>query len=156
MLRLGIDDYIVKPFHASELRARVYNLLHNLAERRRFNDTPAEPDDIRTESPEAETFRERVRTFVLKRIRTMDVSVYDLAYELSMSERQLYRLSRSLTGCTPAQLVKEVRLQKAYELLLSGAINKLDDVAKQVGFEDANYFARQFHDRFGKRPTDFL
>lgn len=156
MLRLGIDDYIVKPFSAPELRTRVYNLLHNLEERRRFDATPVEPDDIPIESPEAETLRERVTVFVLKRIKNTGVSVYDLAYELGMSERQLYRLAKSLTGCTPAQLVKEVRLQKAYELLLSGTIYKLADVTKQVGFEDPNYFARQFYDRFGKRPTDFL
>lgn len=156
MLRLGIDDYIVKPFSAPELRVRVYNLLHNLEERRRFDDTPVEADDIPIESPEAETFRERITVFVLKRIRNTGVSVYDLAYELGMSERQLYRLAKSLTGCTPAQLVKEVRLQKAYELLLSGTIHKLADVTKQVGFEDSNYFARQFYNRFGKRPTEFL
>ena len=156
MLRLGIDDYIVKPFSAPELRVRVYNLLHNLEERRRFDATPAETDDISMESPEAETFRERITAFVLKRIRNTGVSVYDLAYELGLSERQLYRLAKSLTGCTPAQLVKEVRLQKAYELLLGGTIHKLADVTKQVGFEDPNYFARQFYERFGKRPTDFL
>jgi len=156
MLRLGIDDYMVKPFSAPELRVRVYNLLHNLEERRRFDATPVEQDDIPQESPEAETFRERITGFVLKKITNMNVSVYDLAYELGMSERQLYRLSKSLTGCTPAQLVKEVRLQKAYELLLGGTINKLSDVTKQVGFEDPNYFARQFYERFGKRATDFL
>ncbi len=156
MLRLGIDDYIVKPFSAPELRVRVYNLLQNLEERRRFDATPVEPDDIPVESPEAEIFRERITTFVLKRIRSTGVSVYDLAYELGLSERQLYRLAKSLTGCTPAQLVKEVRLQKAYELLLGGTIQKVADLTKQVGFEDINYFARQFYDRFGKRPTDFL
>ncbi|MES2329701.1 MAG: response regulator [Bacteroidota bacterium] len=156
LLRLGIDDYIVKPFHAPELRARVYNLLYNQEERRRFETTPAEPDDISVESAEAQTFREQVTVFVLKRLRTMEVSVYDLAYELNMSERQLYRLAKNLTGCTPAQLVKEVRLQKAYELLLGGTIHKLTDVTKQVGFENPNYFARQFYERFGKRPTDFF
>jgi signal transduction histidine kinase/DNA-binding NarL/FixJ family response regulator len=156
MLRLGIDDYIVKPFSAPELRVRVYNLLHNLEERRRFDAAPVDPDDIPIESPEAQMFRERIIAFVLKRIRNSGVSVYDLAFELGMSERQLYRLAKTLTGCTPAQLVKEVRLQKAYELLLGGTIQKVADLTKQVGFEDIDYFARQFYDRFGKRPTDFL
>lgn len=156
ILRLGIDDYIIKPFSAPELSVRVYNLLHNLEERRQFDAAPIDPDDIPAESPEAQMFRERVVAFVLKRIRNASVSVYDLAFELSLSERQLYRLAKSLTGCTPAQLVKEVRLQKAYELLLGGTIQKVADLARQVGFEDINYFARQFYDRFGKRPTDFL
>jgi signal transduction histidine kinase/DNA-binding response OmpR family regulator len=156
MLRLGIDDYIVKPFDASELRVRVYNLLTNLEERRQFESNPPEHDDIPAESKEAQQFRQRITEFVLARMKTVEVSVYDLAYELSMSERQLYRLSKTMAGCTPAQLIKEVRLQKAYELLLSGTIYKVDDVARQVGFENSGYFSRQFYERFGKRPTEFL
>jgi signal transduction histidine kinase/DNA-binding response OmpR family regulator/tetratricopeptide (TPR) repeat protein len=156
MLRLGIDDYLVKPFNATELRVRVYNLLYYLDERRQFMALPAEQDDIVLDSKESEEFRKKVSSFVLARMKTIDVSVYDLAYELSMSERQLYRLSKKLTGYTPAQLIKEVRLQKAYELLIGGTINKVDDVSKQVGFEDSNYFSRQFFGRFGKRPTEFL
>jgi YesN/AraC family two-component response regulator len=156
MLRLGIDDYLVKPFNADELRVRVYNLLSNLEERREFEQKPVEPDDIPVTAVEAEEFRSKVSEFVLSRMKTINVSVYDLAYQLNMSERQLYRHAKSLTGCTPAQLIKEVRLQRAYELLLSGTINKLDDVARQVGFEDAAYFARQFYQRFGKRPNEFF
>ncbi|GAA4466758.1 hypothetical protein GCM10023093_21360 [Nemorincola caseinilytica] len=156
LLRLGIDDHIVKPFDASELRARVYNLLTNLRERRQFESVPSEPDDIPLESNEAETFKERISEFVLARMKTIDVSVYDLAYELGMSERQLYRFAKRVTGCTPAQLIKEVRLQKAYELLVSGSVHKVEYAAKQVGFDDASYFSRQFYERFGKRPADFL
>ncbi|MCW3120970.1 MAG: todS [Flavipsychrobacter sp.] len=156
ILRLGIDDYIVKPFSAMELRVRVYNLLHNLQERRQFETKPSEADDILVESEDAGIFRERVTAFVLGRIKIIDVSVYDLAYELSMSERQLYRVAKKLTGCTPAQLIREVKLQRAYELLISGIIYKIDDVARQVGYEDSNYFSRQFLERFGKRPSHFL
>jgi signal transduction histidine kinase/CheY-like chemotaxis protein len=156
MLRLGIDDYIVKPFNAAELRVRVYNLLNNLEERRQFAAKPVEQDDIPVESKEAEGFRDKITEFVLARMKRGDISVYDLAFDLALSERQLYRLSKSLTGCTPAQLIKEVRLQKAYELLLSGNIYKVDDVAKQVGYDDSNYFSRQFLERFGKRPSEFL
>jgi DNA-binding response OmpR family regulator len=156
MLRLGIDDYMVKPFNATELRVRVYNLLYNQEERRQFAAKPVEQDDISLDGKQAEEFKDRIAGFVLERMKTIDVSVYDLAYELGMSERQLYRLAKKLTGCTPAQLIKEVRLQKAYELLLSGTIYKVDDVSKQIGFEDPNYFSRQFYERFGKRPAEFL
>lgn len=156
MLRLGIDDYIVKPFDATELKVRVYNLLTNLEERRQFESDPAEQEDILVEGPEADEFRQRVTAVVLTRMKTIDVSVHELANEMAVSERQLYRLAKSLTGCTPAQLIKEVKLQRAYELLLTGDIYKVEDVAKQVGFEDANYFSRQFLERFGKRPTQFL
>ena len=156
MLRMGVDDLLLKPFRAAELRIRVYNMLTNLAERKLFDHLPTEPDDIAVDSKEADEFRNRIREFVLSRLKNINVSVYDLAYELGVSERQLYRFAKSLTGYTPAQLIKEVRLQKAYELLVSGEINKIEDVAKRVGFESAGYFSRQFFDRFGKRPTEFL
>ena len=156
MLRMGIDDYIVKPFNADELRVRVYNLLNNSAKRKTYVLEPAEPEDIPLESKEAEEFKTKVTEFVLTRIKNPNVSVYDIAYGLAMSERQLYRLAKSLTGCSPAQLIKEVRLQKAYELLSGGTITKLEEVSKQVGFETANYFSKQFYERFGKRPTEFL
>jgi signal transduction histidine kinase/DNA-binding response OmpR family regulator len=156
MLQMGVDDYIVKPFNAAELRIRAYNLLNNYTERLLFIKQPAEPDDIQAESKEAEELRKKITDFVLVRLKNVTISVFDIAYELSISERQLYRLSKSLTGCTPAQLIKEVRLQKAYELLLTGDIYKVEDVSRRVGFETPAYFSRQFFERFGKRPTEFL
>lgn len=156
LLRLGVDDYMVKPFNAEELQARVYNLLNNYAARKDFVAQPAEPGDIPAEGPEAEEFRQKVTEFVLGRLKRSDVSVNDLAYELSMSERHLHRTAKSLTGYSPSQLIKEVKLQKAYQLLQSGEINKIDDVARRVGFEKASYFSQQFFERFGKRPSAFL
>jgi signal transduction histidine kinase/DNA-binding response OmpR family regulator len=156
MLRMGIDDYIVKPFNASELNVRVYNMLRNNNERKAYIALPAEQEVEDVDNIEADDFRARVTEFVLLRLKSNNVSVHDLDGELTMSERQLYRLAKSLTGCTPAQLVKEVRLQKAYELLTGGGINKIDDLARRVGFENTGYFSRQFLERFGKRPTEFL
>lgn len=156
MLQMGVDDYIVKPFNAAELRIRAYNLLNNYTERLLFIQQPAEPDDIQAESKEAEELRKKITDFVLARLKNVTISVFDIAYELALSERQLYRLCKSLTGYTPAQLIKEVRLQKAYELLQSGDICKVEDVSRRVGFETTAYFSRQFFERFGKKPTEFL
>ena len=157
MLQIGVDDYIVKPFNADELRIRVYNLLNNFAARRQFNLEPKEPDDVViTNDDEASEFREKIKQYVLANLKYEYISVGDLARELLISERQLFRLAKSLTGCSPAQLIKEVRLQKAYELLLSGDIRKIEYISKQVGFETTAYFSRQFLERFGKRPTDLI
>jgi len=156
MLRIGVDDYMVKPFNADELRVRAYNLLNNSYERKKYNEQPTEEDDIKTESADAEALRNKITAYVLSRLKNTAVSVYDLADELCVSERQLQRLTRRLTGCSPAQLIKEVRLQKAYELLIAGQIQKVDDVARQVGFESSSYFSRQFAERFGKRPTEMI
>jgi CheY-like chemotaxis protein len=156
MLRSGVDDYVVKPFVGAELRTKAYNLLSNYAERLLSNSLPEESDDISPDSKHAEEFREKITEYVLARLKNSTISVFDLAYELALSERQLYRFAKNLTGCTPAQLIKEVRLMKAQELLVSGVINKIEDVSKRVGYENAGYFSRQFFERFGKRPTEYL
>jgi DNA-binding response OmpR family regulator/anti-sigma regulatory factor (Ser/Thr protein kinase) len=156
LLGLGVDDYIVKPFNAMELRIRVRNLLVNLEERNAFDRQPAEPDDVSKDSIQAAEFKQKIQDYVLARIKNYDVTVYDVAYEFSLSERQLYRLSKSLTGLTAAQLIKEIRLQKAYELLINRQVAKVETVARELGFENASYFTRQFTERFGKRPSEFL
>jgi signal transduction histidine kinase/DNA-binding response OmpR family regulator len=157
MLRMGIDDYIVKPFDKVELTVRAFNLLRSNAERKRYLLQPLSAEvELVADNKEAEEFRTKVTECVLARLTNTNVSVYDLASDMNMHERQLYRLAKSLTGCTPAQLIKEVRLQKAYELLVSGGIFKISDIAKQVGFDTPAYFAKQFQERFGKSVSDFI
>jgi signal transduction histidine kinase/DNA-binding response OmpR family regulator len=157
LLQLGIDDYIVKPFNPIELRIRVRNLLNNLEERKIYEQHhQAEPDDISGHGMEAAEFKAKLKEYVLARMKKHEVTVYDVAYEFSLGERQLHRLAKSLTGCTPAQLIKEVKLQKAYELAINREVSKVETLAKEVGFENVSYFARQFAERFGKKPSEFL
>jgi transcriptional regulator GlxA family with amidase domain len=56
----------------------------------------------------------------------------------------------------PAQLIKEVRLKKAWQLLVDKKVSKLSVLASEVGYESASYFAKQFEARFGKRPSDMM
>jgi CheY-like chemotaxis protein len=156
MLSMGVDDYILKPFNPEELKIRAYNLLHNQEIRREWNEAPTEPGELPVQEDASEEFRMKIYEYVSGKMKEPTLSVPDMAAHLAVSERQLYRLTNSLTGCSPAQLIKEVRLKKAYDLLVSGDIYKVEDVAKQVGFENTSYFSRQFEARFGKRPVEFL
>jgi signal transduction histidine kinase/DNA-binding response OmpR family regulator len=156
MLSMGVDDYILKPFNAEELKIRVYNLLRNQAVRQEWIEKPIEPDEVVQVDKGAVELQEKIQSYVSERLRETSLSVHDLAYHLALSERQLYRLSNTLTGCTPAQLIKEVRLKKAYDMLIAGDVYKVEDLARRVGFENSSYFSRQFMARFGKRPTEYL
>ena len=73
-----------------------------------------------------------------------------------MSERQLYRKCGLITGLTPANLIKEIRLKIAHKMLLDKRVSKITELASRVGFENSAYFSRQFFDRYGKKPVDFL
>jgi signal transduction histidine kinase/DNA-binding response OmpR family regulator len=157
-LSLGVDDYIIKPFNARELKIRIHNLITNQEIRREWNQKPVEADELTvpTGSAEDELFMDKVRAFVEEHAGNTALGIGDLCNHLAMSERQLYRKAATLTGMTPAQLIKEVKMKIAYRLLLERKVAKVADLAKRVGFENISYFSRQFEERFGRRPTELI
>ena len=156
-LSLGVDDYIIKPFNARELKIRIHNLLTNQEIRKEWSQKPMEPEEALTSNPgEDPALLEKVRAYVEKNADNSSLGIADLGDHLAMSERQVYRKVATLTGMTPAQLIKEIRLKIAYRLLLERKVTKVAELARKVGFENSSYFSRQFLERFGKRPTDLL
>ncbi|GHN02169.1 hypothetical protein WSM22_36580 [Cytophagales bacterium WSM2-2] len=155
-LSLGVDDYMVKPFNTTELKIRVQNLLLNHASRKEWQLKPALPEEkIEVKQGESD-FMKAVEEFVEARISNTLIAVGDLASHLALSERQLYRKAGELTGLAPAQLIKEIRLKKAYQLLTEKKVSKVAELAGRVGYDSHAYFSKQFMERFGKRPTEML
>jgi DNA-binding response OmpR family regulator len=158
-LSLGIDDYIIKPFNETELRIRVFNLLANQRMRKEWhnrNDEQDESDSTENEPAPANDFVAQVQKFVEERLKSTTLGIADLADHLALSERQLYRKCATFTGLTPAGLIKEIRLKMAYKMLLDKRVSKITDLASRVGFENSAYFSRQFFERYGKKPVEFL
>lgn len=156
-LRLGVDDYLIKPFNATELRIRVQNLLHNKTARNEWQQKMYEPEEkVPPAQLSNQAFMAQVIAFVESRIEDRSIEIAALADHLSLSERQLYRKAGELTGMAPAQLIKEVRLKKAWQLLIDRKVSKLTVLASAVGYESAPYFAKQFEARFGKKPSEMM
>jgi signal transduction histidine kinase/DNA-binding response OmpR family regulator/Flp pilus assembly protein TadD len=155
-LSLGIDDYIIKPFNAKELKIRVHNLLLNQAVRKKWYAQPVGKDEVHDENTEDNGFLKKVQEFVETRAQNALLGISDLADHVAMSERQLYRKCGMITGMTPAQLVKEIRLKLAYKILMDHQVSKVTDLASRVGFDNSAYFSKQFFGRFGKKPVDLL
>ena len=74
-----------------------------------------------------------------------------LGKSVHLSPSQLYRKLKALTGETPNQLIRKIRLHKGLELLKTTDLN-IAEIAYSVGFSDPNYFSRMFHKEFGKSP----
>ncbi len=75
----------------------------------------------------------------------------DLAQELGMSVSSFYQHFKSVTGMTPLQFQKRVRLQEARRLMLGEDLDATT-VAYQVGYSDAAYFSRDYKSHFGVPP----
>ncbi len=79
-----------------------------------------------------------------------------LAGLLDVSERTLYRKLKELTGLTPAAYLRELRLERARQLLEARTTRTVAEVAYAVGFDDPQYFAKVFLKRYGKRASEYL
>ncbi|MEZ4700250.1 MAG: response regulator [Rhodothermales bacterium] len=149
----GFDDYLVKPFDATSLRARVNGVV---ARYRRLRSTFSEhltigPSHIEVPSAER-AFLDRWREVLDARIAESELSVGDLADAMGMSVRQLQRKITMLTGQSPNAALRTYRLERARDLLAQGA-GTVSEVAYAVGFASPSYFTKCYREAFGSAPT---
>ena len=130
-LKDGVDDYIQKPFLASELIARVQNVLDNVALRRAEKPIIEDSPDIGSADDQ---LIERVKKKIIDNMHLDDFGVTLLADELAMSERTLYRSLKTSTGLTPNNFIKEVKLKRARTFLESESYRSVAEVAHASGF----------------------
>lgn len=150
----GADAYLTKPFSAHLLLARISNLLQ--ARRQRKN-TDAKnvlsAEFIQAEEPGERMFLERFKKAAKSHIGDASLRMDDLGSELSLSKVQMYRKVKALTGKSPAEVLREMRMQKAYSLLKQ-TDKTISEVAAEVGFAIPGYFSSCFKKQFGINPTD--
>ena len=89
---------------------------------------------------------------VQDRLDDPELSVTHLCQEVKRSNTQVNRKLKALTGKTPSQFIRSIRLQKAVELLKTTELN-ISEIAYDVGFSDPNYFSRSFSEEFGHPPN---
>lgn len=145
-LQIGVDDYLYKPFNPEELKVRVKNLLINQQERGAAPEEPGFDDAL----------VQQLQVLVKDRIADNQLSATDLAAEANMSDRNLRRYLKHLTGLTPIQFIQELRLMKALSLLERKQYKTLKEVAHAVGIQRTSHFSDLFERRFGKRPQEYL
>ena len=81
-----------------------------------------------------------------------DLSVEELSHELGMSRVHLYKKLLQITGKTPIEFIRIIRLKRAAQLLRESQQN-VSEVAYQVGFNNPKYFSKYFKDEFGVLPS---
>lgn len=151
--QLGVSDYLTKPFNAQELQARVDNLLMLKKEREEMAlSTKGEEAPMSADSE----IVQQLQHFVESKIQSANISVEDLAAQAAMSTRNLQRSLKSITGFTPVEFIREVRLYTARDLLESKQKRSISEVAYAVGFSTPAYFSKLYKKRFGNSPSEYF
>ncbi len=151
VLNLGVDDYIIKPFELEELKIRIQNLLDFSNSRKSFESSDFPEISI----DDQKTFKTDLEIYVLSHIRNANLSNTELAFQFNLSERNLYRRVKLVTGHTPASYIKEIRLQKSRLLLESDETKSVKEIAHACGIDNLAHFSQIFKKRFGKSPSTY-
>ena len=155
-LEIGVDDYIVKPFNAKELRVRIRNLINQrrLLRERFKGATIIKPSEVTATSID-QLFLEKVIKSIEANFENQDFTPESLASEANMSVSQLNRKLNALINQPAGQLMRSLRLQRAADLLKQNT-GTIAEICYQLDFNDPAYFSRAFKKQFGCSPSEYI
>jgi len=151
----GADAYLAKPFNMEMLVLRIRKLLEQQKMRHQlFKKTiTVNPSTITITSLD-EKLVQRVLNCVEKNMDNPAFSVEELSVEVGMNRAHLYRKLQSITGMSPSEFIRSIRLKRAAQLLDKGQLS-VNEVVDLVGFNTTKYFSRHFRDMFGVYPSNY-
>lgn len=155
-LNAGADDYINKPFHVEELLGRVRNRLEQQQRGRLHYRTQLLREGhlpVVSHSPD-DGFMNRVYAALDEHLDDSSFGVEQMAAAVGMSRMHLNRKIKAMTGLTPNELIRTVRLNRATTLLLMGV--SVSETADRVGFDTPAYFSKVFKEHYHQTPSEFI
>jgi DNA-binding response OmpR family regulator len=154
-LKVGVNDYITKPFIFDILASRIRNLLaqQKLLQKRFQKQIEVNPAEITVTSVD-EKFLQRALEVVEKSMDNPEFSVEGFSTDMHMDRSTLYRKIHSLTGKTPIEFIRSIRLKRAAQLLVKSGMT-VAEVAWEVGFNTPKHFTKSFKEEFNVTPSQY-
>lgn len=155
-LENGADDYVTKPFEPEYLKARIHNIIvqrEQLEARYRERLLRLEPQQNDELLPN-DTFLAKLMEIMEKNMDNNELKVDDVVDEIGIGRTVFFNKLKGLTGLSPVEFIREVRIKRAAQLLDQGDYN-ITEVTYMVGMNDSRYFSKCFKNTFGMTPTEY-
>lgn len=150
-LTIGADDYVTKPFNVEILILRMRKLIDLSKRRKKKALIDPEPAEIAITSMDEKLVENAIK-YVEANISRCDLSVEELSQALGMSRVHLYKKLSQITGKSPIEFIRVIRLKRAAQLLRESQQN-VSEIAYQLGFNNPKYFSKYFKEEFGVLPS---
>ncbi|MBO9660720.1 MAG: response regulator, partial [Chitinophagaceae bacterium] len=155
-LRKGADVYIDKPFSMEQLLAQVNSIIENRNRfRNRLQQSPLNYFKQQPRENENSTFIEKLNGTILEHVDDVSFTIDSLSEQFAMSRSNFHKKIKQVTGITPNDYIKLIRLNYSAQLLSTGKY-KVNEVCYMAGFNTPSYFSKCFFEQFGKLPKDFI
>lgn len=155
-LEIGANDYMTKPFNFEILVSKIKNLLRLQAT---FKKTYTRQLDFQLNEPAIpstdEKFIKDIVEHINKNMLTPSLSVNELSKHMGMNRNTLYKKLLMISGKSPVEYIRSLRLKKAAHLLEHSQMN-IAEVSYEVGFNTPQYFAKSFKEEFNMLPSEFV
>ena len=154
-LEEGADDYITKPFSLAVLRLRIRKILEwkEKAHDKIATGVEIEPRKITVSSLDEELIS-HVISNIEDNMQDINYSVVQLSSDVGMTRGHLYKKLMAITGKSPLEFIRIIKLKRGKSLLDQGKTN-ISEVADMVGLS-AKQFAHYFKMMYNDTPSEYL
>lgn len=149
----GADSYITKPFSPSLLMARIFKLIEQRDRlREKFSNEPGVLRPAVYSNDRDKEFVNKLHEVLDKHMSDPQFSVDEFASLMKLGRTVFYKKVRGLTGYSPNEYLRIIRMKKAAELLQDTSLT-VAEVSYRVGINDPFYFSKCFKTQFGVAPS---
>ncbi|MDE6267976.1 MAG: response regulator, partial [Muribaculaceae bacterium] len=157
-LTAGADDYITKPFNLEVLTLRLKKLIYaspssQQAQTQAPNYIDPEPHKLEI-TPLDTQLVDKATRYIEEHVSRSDLSVEELSAHIGMSRVHLYKKIKQITGKTPTEFIRTIRLKMARQMLAESQLN-VQEVAFKLGFSSPRSFSKYFMEEFGVLPSHY-
>ncbi|CAM3332495.1 hybrid sensor histidine kinase/response regulator transcription factor [Zobellia roscoffensis] len=154
-LKIGVDDYLTKPFNLEHLEVKLNNIMKYRKDLRSYmqREVSLSPSEIEVTSPDQE-FLNQVIELLEMNIMDAEFNAESLTAALAMSRSAVYNKFKEFTGLSTGEFIRRFRLKRAKQLLETTDLT-VKEILYMSGFNTASYFTKCFKKVYGELPKEY-